>query len=177
AADALRAGRSPEDVLAGLEVDHALRVVSYVTLAIGSNAVIAAGGRVDAELRLPAGTPRHEGTTGVVIRVARTVRTHLAPASSVLHTSLRVALGLALAVLLARLLRLDHAFWVVLGTLSVLRSNALATGRTTLEALVGTVIGFAAGALFTVLVGATSPVLWAALPVAVFLATYASSAI
>ena len=59
-----------------------------------------------------------------MIRVARTVRTHLAPASSVLHNSLRVALGLALAVLLARLLQLDHAFWVVLGTLSVLRSNA-----------------------------------------------------
>ena len=87
------------------------------------------------------------------------------------------AIGLALAVLLARLLQLNHAFWVVLGTLSVLRSNAFGTGRTTLEALLGTVIGFAVGALFTVLVGATSPVLWAALPVAVFLATYAASAI
>jgi uncharacterized membrane protein YccC len=74
-------------------------------------------------------------------------------------------------------LQLDHAFWVVLGTLSVLRSNAFGTGRTTLEALVGTVVGFAVGALFTVTVGATSPVLWVALPVAVFLATYTASAI
>jgi uncharacterized membrane protein YccC len=177
AADALRAGRSPQQVLAGLQVDHALRVVSYLALAIGTNAVIAAGGRVDAALRLPAGTPRHEGATGVVIRIARTVRTHLAPASSVLHNSLRVALGLALAVLLAQLLQLDHAFWVVLGTLSVLRSNALATGRTTLEALTGTVVGFAVGALVTGVSGAPSGVLWAALPVAVFLATYAASAL
>ena len=86
-------------------------------------------------------------------------------------------MGLALAVLLARLLRLDHAFWVVLSTLSVLRCNAFATGRSTLEALVGTAVGFAIGALVTIVVGATSPVLWAALPVAVFLAAYAASAI
>jgi uncharacterized membrane protein YccC len=151
--------------------------VSYLALAIGSNAVIAAGGRVEAVLRLPAGTPRQEGMTGVAIQVARTVRTHLAPASSVLHNSLRAALGLALAVLLARLLQLDHAFWVVLGTLSVLRSNALATGRTTLQALAGTVAGFAVGALVTAVAGAPSGVLWAALPVAVFLATYAASAL
>jgi uncharacterized membrane protein YccC len=177
AADALRAGRSPEDVLAGLEVDHALRVVAYLALAIGSNAVIAAGGRLGAELRLPAGTPRHEGPTGVGIRVARTVRTHLEPTSSVLHNSLRVALGLALAVLLARLLRLDHAFWVVLATLSVLRSNALATGRTTLQALAGTVAGFGVGAIFIGIAGANSAVFWAALPVTVFLAAYATSAI
>jgi hypothetical protein len=66
--------------------------------------------------------------------------------------------------LLARLLRLDHDFWVVLGTLSVLRSNALATGRTTLEALAGTVAGFAVGALVTGVAGAPSVVLWVALP-------------
>jgi uncharacterized membrane protein YccC len=86
-------------------------------------------------------------------------------------------LGLALAVLLARLLRLDHAFWVVLGTLSVLRSNAFGTGRTTLEALAGTIIGFVAGALFTVVVGGTSLILWIAFPIVVFLATYAAGAI
>ena len=176
AADALQDGRSPEDVLAGLDADHTLRVVSYLALAVGSNAVIAAGGQVARELPLPAGTPR-KGTTRVVLRVARTIRTHLVPTSSVLHNSLRVGVGLALAVLLARLLRLDHAFWVVLGTLSVLRSNALATGRTTIQALTGTVAGFAVGALFTAIVGASSPVLWAALPVTVFLAAYATSAI
>ena len=36
----------------------------------------------------------------------------------------------ALAVLVANLSGVQHAFWVVLGTLSVLRSNALSTGRT-----------------------------------------------
>jgi uncharacterized membrane protein YccC len=177
AADALRAGRSAEEVLDGLEVDHALREVSYLTLAIGSNAVVAAGGHVDAALHLLAGMPPGEGLTGTAIRVARTIRTRLEPSSSLLHNSLRVAVGLTLAVLLSQLLRLDHAFWVVLGTLSVLRSNALGTGRTTIEALAGTVAGFAVGATFTALAGTNSGILWAALPVAVFLATYAASAI
>jgi uncharacterized membrane protein YccC len=131
---------------------------------------------LEEDLDLPAGTPR-EGWTRPFIRILRTIRTHLSPTSGVLHQSLRVAVGLALAVLLARLLQLDHAFWVVLGTLSVLRSNAFGTGRTTLDALQGTVIGFAAGSLFTIVVGSTSLILWISLPIAVFLATYAASAI
>jgi uncharacterized membrane protein YccC len=176
AEEALRDGMAPEDVLAGLDADHGLRVISYLTLAIGTNAIITTGGTVGDGLPLPAGTPR-EGWTRPVIRIARTIRTHFTPTSGVLHQSLRVGIGLALAVLLARLLQLGHAFWVVLGTLSVLRSNAFGTGRTTIEALVGTAIGVAVGALFAVIVGATSPVLWAALPVAVFLATYAASTI
>ncbi|HCG02616.1 MAG TPA: hypothetical protein DEV93_18995 [Chloroflexi bacterium] len=176
AEQALRTGTATEDVLAGLDADHGLRVISYVALAIGANSVISAGGEVGDGVPLPAGTPL-EGRTRPLIRIARTVGAQLTPSSAVLHQSLRVGIGLGLAVLLARLLRLDHAFWVVLGTLSVLRSNAFGTGRTTLQALMGTVIGFAVGAVFTVLVGATSPVLWIALPVAVFLATYAAGAI
>jgi uncharacterized membrane protein YccC len=82
-----------------------------------------------------------------------------------------------LAVFLSRLLQLDHAFWVVLGTLSVLRSNALATGRTTLEALAGTAVGVAVGALLVVVIGTSAPVLWATLPLGIFLAAYAASTI
>src|SRR5262249_58640742 len=89
----------------------------------------------------------------------------------------RAALGLALAVLVARLFGLDRAFWVVLGTMSVLRSNALATGRTTVQALAGTLLGFAVGGLFALLFAHDPVVLWAALPSAVFLAAYAPSAL
>jgi Fusaric acid resistance protein-like len=65
---------------------------------------------------------------------------------------LPAGIGLALAVLVAGLLQLDHGLWVVLGTLSVLRSNALATGRTTLQALAGTLAGFALGAAISVVI-------------------------
>ncbi len=176
AAGALRAGEPPERVLDGLDADHALRILSYLALALGASATIAAGGNPTPDLGLPAGAPR-EGAGRVMVRVGRTIQTHLEPTSSVLHNSVRAAIGLALAVLLARLLRLDHAFWVVLGTASVLRTNALATGRTTMEAIEGTLAGFALGAVLTAVVGTNTAFLWAALPVTTFLAAYASGAV
>ena len=51
----------------------------------------------------------------------------------------------ALAVLVADLSGVQHAFWVVFGTLSVLRSNALSTGQNALRALLGTTAGFIIG--------------------------------
>jgi uncharacterized membrane protein YccC len=177
AAQALRAGRPADEVLDGLDVDHTLRVIAYLTIALGSNAVIAAGRRPPDEVRLPASAPRREGIGGVAVRVMRTVRAHLDPASTVFQNSLRVGVGLGLAVLLARVLGLQHAFWVVLGTLQVLRSNALGTGRTTVQALVGNVVGVAVGGLFAFLMGSHPLVMWAALPFAIFFAAYAATAV
>ncbi|MFZ0181184.1 MAG: FUSC family protein [Candidatus Dormiibacterota bacterium] len=177
AADELRSGRAPDEVLDALDVDHTLRVIAYLTIGLSTNAVIAAGGRPETGVSLPAGTPRQGGARGVALRTARTLRTHLEPSSTILHSSARVAVGLAISVLLARTLGLGHAFWVVLGTLSVLRSNALATGRTTVQALAGSVIGFAAGGLFAGLAGNDPVLMWVAMPIAIFLASYAASAI
>ncbi len=173
----LRAGRAADEVLGGLDVDHTLRVVSYLAISLGSNAVIAAGGRPEEEIVLPVSAPRLEGISGTTTRVFRAIRTHLAPSSTVLQRSLRVAVGLALAVWLARSLGLSHAFWVVLGTLQVLRSTALGTGRTTLEALAGNVIGVLIGGIFAVLTGNHPAVMWVALPFAIFLAAYAATTV
>jgi uncharacterized membrane protein YccC len=177
AAQELRAGRPAEEVLDGLDVDHTLRVVAYLTIALAANAVIAAGGRPQVDHRLPISAPRREGAGGVLVRVLRTVGTHLSPTSTVAQNSLRVGVGLAIAVLLARILGLQHAFWVMLGTLQVLRSNALSTGRTTVQALAGNVIGVAIGGIFAVLAGKHMLVMWAALPLAIFLAAYAATAV
>jgi uncharacterized membrane protein YccC len=177
AIDELRDGRAAEAILEGLDVDHTLRVVAYLTIALSANAVITMGGRPDDGFPLPVAIPRLTGARGVAVRMARTLRAHLEPTSTVLHNSLRVAIGLAFSVLLSRSLSLSHGFWVVLGTLSVLRSNALGTGRTTLEAIVGTVIGFAAGGVFAAVTGADSTLMWLAMPIAVAFASYAPSAI
>ncbi|HXA29777.1 MAG TPA: FUSC family protein [Candidatus Angelobacter sp.] len=177
ALDALRNGRPAAEVLQAVDLDHTLRVIAYLTLALGANAVIAAGGTPEQDVALPAAVPRLEGAHGVAVRMWRTVRTHLEPSSPVLHNSLRLAIGLSVSVALARILGVGHAFWVVLGTLSVLRSNALGTGRTTVEALAGTLIGFVGGGLFAVLAGNNSLLMWLALPVALFIAAYSASAI
>ncbi len=87
--------------------------------------------------------------------------------------SLRASLALAAAVLVADVSGVQHGFWVVLGTLSVLRTNAVSTESTALRALGGTVIGFVVGALLMLGIGTSTPALWAALPIAVAVAAYA----
>jgi uncharacterized membrane protein YccC len=65
----------------------------------------------------------------------------------------------------------------VLGTLSVLRSNALGTGWSIVSALAGTAVGIVVGALLVIAIGKHEAVLWGVLPVAVLLAAYAPRAI
>src|SRR5580700_9993258 len=87
--------------------------------------------------------------------------------------SLRASVALAAAVLVADVSGVQHGFWVVLGTLSVLRTNASTTESTALRALGGTVIGFVVGALLLLGIGTSTPALWAALPIAIGVAAYA----
>jgi uncharacterized membrane protein YccC len=94
-----------------------------------------------------------------------------------LQNSIRGALGLGLSVGIAEATGAQHLFWVVLGTLSVLRSNALSTGSTVLRALAGTLVGFVVGAGLVLAIGTSTPILWAVLPVAVLLAAFAPEAI
>jgi uncharacterized membrane protein YccC len=93
------------------------------------------------------------------------------------QNSVRGAAGLALAVYIAQRTGLQHGFWVVLGTLSVLRSNALGTGWSILSALAGTAVGLVVGALLVIGIGTHETVLWGVLPIAVLLAAYAPRAI
>jgi uncharacterized membrane protein YccC len=87
--------------------------------------------------------------------------------------SLRGAFALAAAVAVADLSSVQHGFWVVLGTLSVLRTNAASTGSTALRALVGTAAGFVIGGALLLAIGSSSTALWVALPLAVLVASYA----
>jgi len=94
-----------------------------------------------------------------------------------MHNSLRGAIALALAVWVANESGLQHAFWVVLGTLSVLRSNALNTGQLVIRGIAGTILGFVVGAVILIGVGTDTRALWAVLPVAVLGAGLAPAAI
>jgi uncharacterized membrane protein YccC len=87
--------------------------------------------------------------------------------------SLRGAVALGAAVAVADLGSVQHGFWVVLGTLSVLRTNAASTGATALRALAGTAIGFVVGGVLLLVIGSASTALWVVLPIAVFVAAYA----
>ena len=84
---------------------------------------------------------------------------------------------MALAVAVVEVTDVEHGFWVVLGTLSVLRSNALGTGATALRAVGGTAIGFVIGSAIMIGVGSDTALLWVLLPLAVLLSGVAPSMI
>ncbi len=87
--------------------------------------------------------------------------------------SARAALAITAAVTVADLTSVQHGFWVVLGTLSVLRTNAAGTGSTAIRALAGTAVGFVIGGALLLAIGTSTAALWIALPVAVLVAAYA----
>jgi hypothetical protein len=110
--------------------------------------------------------------TGIAARTLGTVGTHASLRSVWFRNSARGAVALAAAVAVAKLIDVQHAFWVVLGTLSVLRTSASATGATALRALIGQIAGFAIGAALLVGIGTNPTALWIAFPLAVLIAAY-----
>ncbi|MFB6716841.1 FUSC family protein [Streptomyces sp. NPDC056358] len=122
-----------------------------------------------AALAAAANSSRMQGLIGAVTLVRR----HASVRSVWFLNSLRAAVALAAAVAVADASGVQHAFWVVLGTLSVLRTSAAATGSTALRALGGTVVGFVVGAALLIGIGTHPGALWAVFPVAVLVAAYA----
>jgi uncharacterized membrane protein YccC len=112
------------------------------------------------------------GRLVVLESARRTLRDNASLRSVWFLNSARGALAVAVAVAVADLTNVQHGFWVVLGTLSVLRTNAAATGATALRALGGTVVGFFIGAGLIIAIGSHTTALWVALPIAVLIAAY-----
>ncbi|MHA6765320.1 FUSC family protein [Streptacidiphilus sp. PAMC 29251] len=102
---------------------------------------------------------------------------HVEPHSVWLHNSLRGAVALGLAVLVAELADVQHSFWVVFGTMAVLRSNALLTGQNALRALLGTVVGIVVGGALIFALGSDTTVFWFLLPLSIVFAGLAPAAI
>ena len=86
-------------------------------------------------------------------------------------------MAMGIAVLLTRLLKLDHAFWVVLGVLPVLSAKGTSATRTFWQQQGGTLIGCVVGASLLAIIGAYQAWYWVTLPFIVFASTYAASAV
>jgi hypothetical protein len=86
-------------------------------------------------------------------------------------------MAMALAVLLARFLKVDHAFWVVLGILPVLSANLTSAAQKFWQEQMGTLIGFLVGAFVVTAIGVHQLWYWLILPLVVLGSTYAASAI
>src|SRR5215470_1425891 len=169
----------PDELRARAAVAAHAQVIAVAVRATAADALIAARKAdpdlVDAERRrwygLQEGSalsraPALAGIAGFVAGQAST-------RSVWFRNSARGSIALALAVAVAYATGVQHGFWVILGTLSVLRTTAASTGSSAWRALAGTVAGFVVGAALLLAIGTGPTALWIALPFAVFVAAYA----
>jgi uncharacterized membrane protein YccC len=150
--------------------------MSYIALQLGSNAAAAAAAARRTWWEKLLGRPPAGFPSTVAAAQERAVA-HLQPHSVWLRNSLRGAAGLGIAILVAERSGAQHSFWIVLGTLSVLRSNALSTGQTIVRAIGGTAVGLVAGGTLVWLIGTNETLLWLVLPFAILMAGLAPAAV
>ncbi len=163
-------------MITALDPSFRAQELSFVISQIAENAEFAVAAERRSWIRRWLGRPPR-GHSGPLAAASRRAGAHAERDSVWLQNSLRGAAALGLAVLVADLTGAEHAFWVVFGTLSVLRSNALSTGQNIVRALLGTTAGFIVGGALVVLIGTDSTVLWILLPFAVLLAGLAPAAV
>jgi uncharacterized membrane protein YccC len=82
--------------------------------------------------------------------------------------------ALGVAVLVSRLFDLQHAFWVVLGVIPLLKTNPVAAARTFWREQAGTLIGFLASAVLVAMLGSRPILFWLTLPFVVFAAAWSA---
>jgi uncharacterized membrane protein YccC len=152
--------------------------IAVAVLALGAEALVAArlatpDWLVAERRRTVLGSATAARTAQRVSNIASAAHARASLRSVWFVNSLRGSLALAASVAVADVISVQHGFWVVLGTLSVLRTNAASTGSTALRALAGTGIGFVVGGALLVAIGSDTTALWVALPIAVLVAAYA----
>ena len=162
-------GRTAEALVNSLTPSFRAQELSFAVMAIAENIAIAtAAERRTWWQKLLGRQPR--GLAGPIASAQERALAHIEPHSVWLRNSLRGAITLGGAVLVADLTGAQHSFWIVLGALSVLRSNALSTGQSVVRGLVGTTIGFVIGGALVLVLGTNPVLLWVLLPVAILVA-------
>jgi uncharacterized membrane protein YccC len=152
-----------------------VRILSFVALSMAVDAAVMAGRTVASREDYVV----LERTTrmSALRHALGTLRALLVPESAWFHNSLRAALGLSAAMVVAKVMAIDHGFWVVLATLGVLRSNVVTTGATILNALAGTLVGFGLALLAIHFLAPHPLLMWLTLPFVVFAAAYSRHAL
>ncbi len=164
-------GEHMEGLASSLDPSFGARALGIATLMVADTTLEAAGTHSEGTQRWSA------GIDAGALQVWPRILSHLSFRSVWFRNAVRGAAGLALAVAVVEITDVEHGFWVVLGTLSVLRSNALGTGATALRAIGGTAVGFVVGAAVTIGVGGHPVALWVLLPFAVLVSGVAPSMI
>ena len=95
---------------------------------------------------------------------------HLTPRSVFFQNAIRLAVGLAAARLVAGVLDLSHGFWMLLATLTLMRTSVAMTRAAVVPAFLGTAAGGLVAALVLTLAGGDSVVYEVAFPFVMLIA-------
>lgn len=110
------------------------------------------------------------------VSTQRNLLLNLTPDSIWFRNSVRAAVAFALAVIIILLTGLDHGFWIALGVMVALQSDATGSRSSVARVLTGTVLGVVIALGVLSLAQGNQAVLWALLAVSVALATFAPGA-
>ena len=167
-AQASVAGATPTQVAHQLSEQNPLRMCAVLVEQMTQVARVANQGELETLERQPP----------VPVRDWRRVlRSQLDLRSPWTHNALRTALGLTIAVLVVDLVGVEHGFWVLLGTISVLRFDASSTRKLAWRAIPATAVGALAGVLALFAFSDAPGGLWFLLPFMVFLAAWSGAAL
>ncbi|HSZ15077.1 MAG TPA: FUSC family protein [Solirubrobacteraceae bacterium] len=169
-------GDGASEFITSLDPSFRAQELSFAVAAIAGNIDLTAAAERRSWLQRLLGR-QPEGLASTLSAAQQRAGAHADRNSVWLHNSVRGAVALGLAVFVADRSGVQHSFWVVLGTLSVLRSNALNTGQTVIRGLAGTVAGFVIGAALLAAIGTNTTLLWFLLPPAILFAGIAPAAI
>ncbi len=103
------------------------------------------------------------------------VRGELSWSAPWFRNSFRLGLALALALTIVELTGVQRGYWVVLGTLSVMRLDLLSTGRTAWQVVQGQLLGFCLGVLIIPLTTDAHWLAWVLLPPLAFAQGYVAN--
>ncbi len=164
------------EFITSLEPSFRAQELAYAVSLIGGNIDLTAAAERRSWLERLLGR-QPAGLAGTLSAAEERASAHVDRNSVWLHNSVRGAVALAAAVFVANRTGVQHSFWVVLGTLSVLRSTALNTGENVVRGLLGTVVGFVIAAGLLTAIGTNTTLLWFLLPLAILFAGVTPAAI
>jgi uncharacterized membrane protein YccC len=170
-------GFAPEQVERQVALTFRLRVLSYLAFSMAFNAARLRRIRLSEDGYDPRPLTPEQGLAPALDRLREAGRTNLRPGSVWFQAALRSSIALGVAVLVALLVDLPHAFWVGLGAMTALKSSVATTGYTAWQAMLGTIAGFGLATAFLEAGGQSETALWVALPIGVFLTCYTPTAV
>ncbi|HEX4247543.1 MAG TPA: FUSC family protein [Pseudonocardia sp.] len=152
----------------GLRAGVAALAIAESTRGLVAAARAAVGARPDTTAEAP---PTAWYTTASTARLWRgRLLLHLTPRSVYLQNAVRLALGLAVARAAVDLFDLSHGMWVLLATLTLMRTSLIASGSALVPAFTGTLVGAGLGAALLTVIGGHGGVYAVMLPVVMVLA-------